>query len=103
MVNDNMIAVSIARIARHRDCAICCCINGSSLWCGKIETCMKLYSFIDRVNAVTKPGSNTGKIFITYGLDGRSATEKLLFIFQKVVNFRIRFFLRSYIMTQTIE
>ena len=95
MINDNMIAIPIACVAGNSHGTICGGINRSSLWCGKIKTRVKLYSFIDGVNAIAKAGCNTGKIFIAYWLNGRCGNEELFFIFQKIVNFIIRFFLST--------
>jgi len=67
MINDHMIAIPIARVTGNSDGTICGGINWSSLWSGKIKTRMKLYSFVDGVNAIAKTGSNTGKIFIATG------------------------------------
>ena len=84
MINDDMIAVPIACVAGNSDGSVGSGIDRGSLGCGKIKTCMKFYSFIDRVNAITKTGSNTVKIFIAYWLNGRSGNESCSLFFRRL-------------------
>src|SRR5437762_8347544 len=103
MVDDNMIAITITCIAGNSDSSISRSVDRSSFRRGKIETRMELYTFIDRVNAITKTRSNATKIFVAHGLNSRGACKQLFLVFFKAANFTIGVFLGVELMSKVFK
>ena len=94
IVNHHMISIAISRIAGCFHGAIGRCINRGSLRGGKIESCMELGRFINRVYPVPKTRSDSFQVFITNRLNGWCAGEQLFLVFYKTIDFIVGFCLR---------
>src|ERR1022692_4433090 len=81
-----MIAKTIACFAGNFDRAIPGCIDGSALWCRKIESFMHLGRSVNRVYPHAKARSDSVKVPIADGLDSRNACQLFTLVFYKMFN-----------------
>ena len=103
MVDDHMVAISIAFISSRGYRAIGGGIYGRALWCGKIKSGVEFNGFINRVYPVSKTRSNPVQVFITNRLYGRCMSQQysLFFIISSISSYD--FFWKSNPVTEAVK
>ena len=85
VIDDDMIAVTVAGIAGYLHRAVGGSIDRRSLRGREIQARMKFGRLIYGVDTIPEAGGYTAEILITHRLDGRGAGQELFFILDKTV------------------
>ncbi len=91
IINDYMVAITVARVAGDFDGSIGGRVNGGTLRGGKVETCVEFCGFIDGVDPVSKSGCDTAEVFVADWLDGGGTGKQLFLVLNKPIDLGIGF------------